>query len=195
MPAAALSPDGSRIDVTSIRGVELINATTGRLTATPDGSHDMSPDGDAWSADGRIIAVVDRSALVIVDVSGAQPVQRPLPLTGPEYASAIGWRDQSTVLIHGFTNGDDNTSELYWVDATTGEQESFASYTPNSTGASLLGADAAPGPRPPLAGHGAPRGPWPATAPPGILLAAIAGLCTAGMVGLFGRLAPRLTVE
>ena len=123
------SPDGSQIFVTSIRGVELIDATTGRVTTTLDGPRETLLDGDAWSADGRLVALAERSALVIVDVSGLRTVQRHLRLTGVEYASAIGWLDQSTVLVHGFTNGDRNTSELYWVDATTGEQESFASYT------------------------------------------------------------------
>lgn len=110
--AAALSPDGSRIVVVGGRGVQLIDATTGRVTATVNASPEMSLDGDAWSPDGRLLALVDQSALVIVDVSGANPVQRHLRLLEMESASAIGWRDQSTVLVHGSTNGGENTSEL-----------------------------------------------------------------------------------
>ena len=37
-----------------------------------------------------------------------------------EYGSAIGWRDESTVLVHGFTDASENTSELNSVDANTG---------------------------------------------------------------------------
>jgi hypothetical protein len=161
--SAAQSPDGSRIVVTSVRGVELVDATTGRVTATVDGSAEMTLDGDAWSADGRLVALAERSALVIVDVS------------------------QSTVLVHGSTNGSRNTSELYWVDATTGEQESFASYTPNFTGASLLRADAARDlvPRWRVTDKLADRGPLPF--PLGILLAAVAGLGATGVASAFGR--------
>jgi hypothetical protein len=189
--AAALSPDGSRILITSARGLELIDAVTGRVTTTLPGSPELSLDGDAWSADGQLVALMDRSVLVILDVSGAQPVQRRLPLSEPEYGSAIGWRDKSTVLIHGSTNGDENTSELYWVDATTGEQEPFASYTPNFTGASLLRVDAARDlvPQWQVTERPVDRGPLPLRL--GMLLAAIAGLCAALMASVFARSAPR----
>ena len=185
--AAALSPDGSRIVVTSVRGVELVDATTGRVTATVDGSSEMTLDGDAWSADGRLVALAERSAVVILDVSGAAPVQRRLQLAGVDHASAIGWRDQSSVLVHGSTNGSRNTSELYWVDATTGEKESFASYTPNFTGAALLRADAARDlvARWQVTDKLADRGPLPF--PLGIPLAALAGLGAAGVASVFGR--------
>ena len=59
------------------------------------------------------------------------------------YGSAIGWRDKSTLLVHGVTDTSANTSELYWVDVWTGKQTSVASYTPNFTGASHVGPDAA----------------------------------------------------
>jgi hypothetical protein len=185
--AAALSPDGSRIVVTTARGVELIDATTGRVTATVDGSTEMTLDGDAWSADGRLVALAQRSALVIVDVAGAKPVRRDLRLREVEHAAAIGWRDRSTVLVHGVTDGYQNTSQLYWVDATTGEQEAFASYTPNVTGASLLRADAARDlvPRWRVTDRPVDRGPLPL--PLGILLAAVAGLGAAGVASVVGR--------
>lgn len=188
---AALSPDGSRIVVSTVRGVEFLDASTGRVTATLNGSHGMSLDGDAWSADGRLVALSERSSLVIVDVTGAQPAQRHLALLEMGTLSAIGWRDQSTVLIHGVTSGDENTSELYWVDAATGEQASFASYTPNFTGASLVRADAARDlvPRWQVTERPVDRGPLPP--PLGILLAAIVGLTTMAMAGALGRPAPR----
>lgn len=189
--AAALSPDGSRIIVTSRRGAELVDATTGRVTATLGGARALTLDGDAWSADGRLVALVDRSALVIVDASGPQPVQRHLRLPGMEQATAIGWRDQSTVLVHGFTDLGENTSELYWVDATTGEQESFASYAPNFTGASLIRADAARHlvPRWQVRQRPVDRGPLPL--PVGLLLAVTAGLGAAAVAAVLRRLAHR----
>lgn len=189
--AAALSPDGSRMVVTSGRGAELADAATGRVTATLDGSRRLSLDGDAWSPDGRLVALVEESAVVIVDVSGAQPAQRRLPLPEMEQPSAIGWRNESTVLVHGFTDTSANTSELYWVDTTTGEQESFASYTPNFTGASLLRADAARHlvPRWQVLERPVDRGPLPLRV--GILLAVLAGLGAAAVAGVLRRLAHR----
>lgn len=179
--AAALSPDGSRIAVTSGRGLELIDAATGRATATLATSREVRLDGDGWAADGRRLALVDQSGLVVVDVSGQEPVERRLPLTGMAYASAIGWRDASTILVHGVTDSSENTSELYWVDTATGRQSSFASYTPNFTGASLLGADTARDliPRWHIEKRPVDRGPLPL--PIGALLALVAGLVAAGM--------------
>ncbi len=189
--AAALSPDGSRIVVTSVRGAELVDAATGRVMATVVGSRELSLDGDAWSPDGRLVALTEQSTLFVVDVSGPKPVQRRPRLLGMEYASAIGWRNPATVLVHGTTNGHKNTSEMYWVDATTGTQESFASYTPNFTGAALLGADAARN----LVTHWQvserpiDRGPLPL--PLGILLAVFTGLGAAAIASIFSWRARR----
>jgi len=179
--AAALSPDGSRIAVTSDRGVELLDARTGRVTATLDRSSQLTLEGDAWSPDGRLVALVDERSLVVVDVSGPRPVERRLPFSGVEHASAIGWRDPSTVLVHGSTDLTANTSQLSWLDTVTGEQQDFVSYTPNFTGAALLDADAARElvPRWQVAGRLVDRGPRPL--PLTIGLAAAAGLVAAGL--------------
>lgn len=181
---AALSPDGNRIVLTSDRGVELLDGRTGRVTATVDRSTDLSLDGDAWSPDGRLVALVDGLSLVVVDVSGPRPVERRLPLRGMDHGSAIGWRDPSTVLVHGTTDSDANTSKLSWLDTVSGEQQAFASYAPDLTGAALLGADAARDlvPRWQVARRPVDRGPLPL--PPTIALAAVAGLVAAGLAGL-----------
>jgi len=183
--AAALSPDGGQIVATSERGTELIDANTGlvtdSLTAQP-----MALDGDAWSPDGRSIALVDQSApvdqsaLVIVNAAGPRPGTRHLPLVGIEYAWAIGWRDPSTVLVHGVIDAQANTSGLFWVDATTGAQELIGSYAPNFTGAALGGADAARDliPQWRVADLPADRGPPPFSL--GLLAAACTGLIAKG---------------
>lgn len=146
--AAALSPDGRRAVISNGRGLELLDADTGRHLSMLRTSSSVSLDGDAWSPDGSRIAFVDGSDLVVTDVSDVSDVSdrraaRQLPLQEMEYASAIGWRDESTVLVHGFTDTYENTSELYWVDTRTGAQTSFSTYTPNFTGASMLSVDAA----------------------------------------------------
>ncbi len=184
---AALSPDGSRIVVTSGRGAELIDAATGRVVARIDAPSEVSLDGDGWSRDGTTIAMVDRATVVIVNLTGRRFVARRLPLTGVTYASAIGWRDESTVLVHGVTDASANTSELYWVDVTTGMQTSIASYTPNFTGASLIGPDAARDlvPQWRIEQRRADRGPLPLST--GLLLAVTVGLVGAGMTSILGR--------
>lgn len=180
--AAALSPDGRRVVAHSDQGVQLLDATSGRVTADLNLSHYLRLDGDAWSPDGRLVALTAESALTVVDVSGPRPVERHLPLGGMEQPSAIGWRDPSTVLVHGFTNLSANTSELYWVDAATGAQESFATYRPNFTGASLLGADAARDLVPRWQVQERPVNRDPSPLPLGVLLAVVAGLAAARVV-------------
>ena len=140
--AAALSPDNGRVAVATDRGAQLVDATSGQVTSTLASTNDVSLDGDAWSADGRSLAIVTGSSLVVADVSGRQPVLR-RHLLMPDYGTVIGWRDPSTVLVHAFTDTSDNTSALYWVDANSGDTETIASYAPNFTGASMLGVDAA----------------------------------------------------
>ena len=185
--AAALSPDGSRIVATSGRGAELIDAATGRVAGTFEAPSEVNLDGDAWSPDGTMIAMLDRAELAVVDVTGPRPVARRFPLTGMEYGSAIGWRDDSTVLVHGVTDTSANTSELSWVDVTTGKQTSVASYTPNFTRASLISADAARDLVPlwRIEQRTADRGPLPLTI--GLLLAVAVGLAGAGMTTILSR--------
>jgi hypothetical protein len=140
--AAALSPDNSRIVLSTSRGAQLVDATSGQITATLASTNDVSFDGDAWSADGESVAIVTGSSLVVADVSGLQPVLR-RHLLMPDYGTVLGWRDPSTVLVHAFTDPYDNTSALYWVNVDSGVSETIASYAPNFTGASMLGVDAA----------------------------------------------------
>lgn len=159
--AAALSPDGRRIAITSSRGLELVDAATGRAVwRVPVGSSASGPalaegevavetaglvDGDAWSPDGRKIAVTRDSTLTVVDVSGPRPTARELPIDGLTHFSAIGWRDADTILLVGSNSTEigDNKSGMAWVDAATGASEPFASYTPGLTGAHLWAPDVA----------------------------------------------------
>lgn len=140
---AALSPDNRRIVVATNSGTMIIDSGSGRVAAELTAASEVRLDGDAWSPDGRRIAFVDDASLVVVDPSGPTPTRQRLLLAQGEYATVLGWRDESTVLVHAFTNSGENTSELYWTDVHTGRQQSFSTYTPNFTGASLLGADAA----------------------------------------------------
>ena len=185
--AAALSPDGSRIVAIDGQGAELIDTATGRVTTTFAAPYEVRLDGDAWSPDGTMIAMVDRATVSIVDVTGQRPVTRRLPMPGMKYGSAIGWRDRSTVLVHGVTDSSANTSELYWVDVTTGEQTSIASYRPNFTGAALVGPDAARDliPRWRIEQRMVDRGPLPLII--GLLVAATVGLAGAGMTSILTR--------
>lgn len=101
-------------------------------------------DGDAWSPDGRQIAATLDTTVVVADLSGAEPALRRVPLTAPDYwGIVLGWRDDSTVLVYAPTDGEDNNSELLWVDLTTGDAQTFATYRPNFTGAAMVSVDAA----------------------------------------------------
>ncbi|MFT4163994.1 MAG: hypothetical protein QM650_01985 [Microlunatus sp.] len=101
-------------------------------------------DGDAWSPDGRRIAATLDKTVIVADLSGTEPSLQRVPLTTPDYwAIVLGWRDDSTVLVDAPTDGEENTSELLWVDLTTGDAQTFASYRPNFTGAAMVSVDAA----------------------------------------------------
>ncbi|HVK36775.1 MAG TPA: WD40 repeat domain-containing protein [Microlunatus sp.] len=188
--AAALSPDNSRITVATNRGAQLVDATSGRVTATLASTSEVSLDGDAWSADGASVALVTGSSLVVADVSGPQPELR-RHLLMPDSGTVIGWRDASTVLVHAFTDTSDNTSALYWVDVNSGDTETIASYAPNFTGASMLGVDAARDliPRWHVGPQPVDRGPLPLYVDllplgAGVLVAAAVGWVAARLYGL-----------
>lgn len=140
--SAALSPDGTTLAVSGRRGVEIVDAATGAVRADLAMSS-LHLDGDAWSPSGQTFAAVSDGEVVVVDVSTAQPSVRRVALTGLEGGSALGWRDESTVLVHGSTNGDENTSELHWIDVVTQQQTPFSSYAPGVTGAAFAEVDAA----------------------------------------------------
>ena len=190
---AALAPDNSRIVVTTNGGAMIIDVASGRVVADLATTSEVRLDGDAWSADGRRIAFVDDASLVIVDTSGSTPTQERLPMTQGEYGTVLGWRDDSTVLVHAFTNGGENTSELYWTDIRTGHQQSFSTYTPNFTGASLLGADAARHliPRWQVADRPVDRGPRPF----GVIVAPVIPAVLIGLLAvIFSRRVVRVTL-
>ncbi len=105
---------------------------------------ELSLDGDAWSPDGRWIAATLGTTVLVADFSGAEPSLRRLPLETPDYWGAVlGWRDDSTVLVHAPTDGDANNAELLWVDVVNGSWQTFATYRPNFTGAAMASVDAA----------------------------------------------------
>ncbi|HEY5979392.1 MAG TPA: WD40 repeat domain-containing protein [Microlunatus sp.] len=191
--AAALSPDNRMITVATDHGAQLVDATSGQVTATLVTTDEVNLDGDAWSPDGRSVALVTGSSLVVAGVSGPQPVLR-RHLLMPDYGTVIGWRDPSTVLVHAFTDTSDNTSALYWVDVQSGASETIASYAPNFTGASMLGVDAARDlvPRWQVGPQPVDRGPLPLYVGLlplglGVIVAALSGWIAAW---LFGRVQP-----
>lgn len=144
--SAALSPDGSRMLVDIGPGLVLADARTGSVLASVPLADQMQPnlDGDAFSPDGSRAALMVGTTLVVVDP--AEPTQYShFPIETADSGVAIGWRDETTVLIHIGTGEDANTSQFGWVDTNTGALEVFSNYAPGFTGASLLRADAARG--------------------------------------------------
>lgn len=144
---AALSPDGSRLAVAGEGVTRILDAATGEVRASFPTSDSTVLDGDAWSPDGRRLALVDQSSteeggadLVVVDVSGATPVERGEHLDASAYgAAAIGWRDDGTVLVHTQTDPDANTSEMVWVDTATGAATQLATYRPDAVTWAAMG--------------------------------------------------------
>lgn len=191
---AALSPDGSRLAVTGQGAIRVLDTATGAVRTSFPGFAVL--DGDAWSPDGRRLALVGQSRaeadgaeedLVVVDVSGAKPVERRHPLGASSYgSSAIGWRDDATVLVHTRTGEpEENTSAMLWVDAATGAQTSFATYRPDGfTGAAMGGVDAARNlvMTWQVADRTVDRGPWPL--PLGLGAAVLAGLLALALARL-----------
>ena len=147
--SAALSPDGSRIVADTAEGIVVANAADGKIQAI--GLPDIdSPylDGDAWSPDSGSFAFLNGSTLHVVEVAELGGVTtevsyQPVPLDGVEYGTAIGWRDNTTALVHTENGSGDNHSFFSWVDVESGEREQFSEYTPDFTGAALGSADIA----------------------------------------------------
>ena len=158
---AALAPDGTRIaalehhsrpdpdlDTTDLVWIDAADGrVTGRITGLDGpGYHHLQLDANSWSPDGSRIAVAGstcsegagcRTSLRVVDVSGAVPAAREVPLSRSEWSEdvhALGWRDASTVLVA------EGMSPLTfaWVDVATGERQVFSTYRADWTGADLL---------------------------------------------------------
>jgi hypothetical protein len=141
--SAAISPDGSRIVADTDDGVVLIDVADGRVTSTDIDAGYAQLDGDAWAPDGESFAFQLGHALHVLDVSGAEPVERTVRLPGVDYGVAIGWRDDSTALVYAGDDSGENRAWFYWADTGSGELERISSYTPDFTGASLSSADVA----------------------------------------------------
>jgi hypothetical protein len=142
--SAALSPDGSRIAADTTDGLVLLD-TADRSILPVELPAGVSPhiDGDAWSPNGEVVAFLSGSEMHTVDASGSQLSVRAVTLADAEYGTAIGWRDDETVLVHTSTDTGDNRSFFSWVDTVTGDLTRFSSYTPGFTGAALGSVDAA----------------------------------------------------
>ncbi|PRY67304.1 hypothetical protein B0I08_107200 [Glaciihabitans tibetensis] len=140
--SAALSPDGARIVADTGDGIVLVDVADGSAQLLDVPVIDAPYiDGDAWSPNGQRLAFLSGNELHIVAVSEAQPVHRAIPLTGIEFGTAIGWRDDTSVLLHTSDDPEGNRSSFSWVDTESGDTERFSEYTPNFTGAALGSAD------------------------------------------------------
>jgi WD40 repeat protein len=142
--SAALSPDGSTIAADTPDGLVVFD-TMDRRTRTVNLPSAITHyiDGDAWSPNGDVVAFLSGSQLHTVDASALQPSLTTVTLPGVGYGTAIGWRDDETVLVHTNDGSGDNRSVFSWVDAETGIMERFSDYAPDLTGAALGSVDAA----------------------------------------------------
>jgi hypothetical protein len=139
--SAALSPDGSMIVARTGAGLMLLDAD-GSILAEGIGDGQWYIDGDAWAPDGARFAATDVGEVHIVDASGAEHTVVSHPVD-PEYSSAIGWRDDDTVLVAGGDGSGDNVTRFAWLDVDTGAQEVFSTYRPDFTGAAMGSIDVA----------------------------------------------------
>ncbi|GAA1848451.1 hypothetical protein ACFQZV_08185 [Microbacterium koreense] len=138
--AAALSPAGDLVLIDSSTGVVLHDRETGE-TRPVDVPAGAIVDGDAFSPDGTSFAVVSGSTLHIGAVD-AEAVEA-LPLEGFAFASAIGWRGEDAVLVHGTSGEDGNRSLFAWVDTASGAVEPMSTYEPGPANAALARPDIA----------------------------------------------------
>lgn len=153
--SAALSPDGSRVVAQSASGAIVMDADGRGIRELGSELEGQGFGDDAWSPDGtRVVTILHESEWVdtptgrmlagvatlhIVDVATTTTAR--FPIDGVEYAAALGWRDDDTVVVQGYE--DDNSAQFRWVDAATGAAETFAIYESGFTGASIGSADLA----------------------------------------------------
>lgn len=133
--AGAISPDGRLVLIGDESGFSVIERATGVRTEVPL-DRAAAVGGGAFSPSSSRFAASDGTMLHIHDVTGSS-LSRAWPLTGLEYAQTVGWRDDDTVLVQGWTDSGANTSAFAWVDVATGEVDVFSSYRPDLTGAAM----------------------------------------------------------
>lgn len=103
---AAFSPDGRRIAVQrSGEGLAVVDLPSSTV-------RDLSSRGplagpDAWSPDGRLLAVAQRSAIEFLDVAGSRP-STPFHLAVDQ--SLVGWVGEREVVL--IDDSDDNVTRL-----------------------------------------------------------------------------------
>lgn len=139
--AAALSPDGSRMVVRTAgpTHLRLVDADGGPETVIPGLGFNTRVSSGAWAPDGSRFAVVSGGELAIVDPERPSSPRR-LGLGDSLGATAIGWRDESTVLLRVDRPGG---SYLAWADAATGAVEPFSHYRASTNDTSIYALEVA----------------------------------------------------
>lgn len=152
---AALAADGSRLVAQTAEGAVMMDAAGRGIRELPAELDGQAFGDDAWSPDGtRVVAVVHdtlwvdapagrtltaSATLQVSDLETGATTE--LPLDGVEYAAALGWRDDDTIVVQSYAP--DNSAEFQWVDAATGAAQTFSIYRSGFTGASIGSADLA----------------------------------------------------
>ncbi|MBO0985469.1 WD40 repeat domain-containing protein, partial [Rathayibacter sp. SD072] len=140
--SAALSPDGTVIAAETSDALVILDAGSGTVLTSraPVGG---GLDGDAFSPDGRRLAVPEAEGLRVLEWTGTAE-DRLLPLPADSWSSAVGWRDDGTVLLHVSDSDGGNGSTFAWADVASGELDVFSRYSADAfTGAALGSADVA----------------------------------------------------
>lgn len=140
--SAALSPDGTVIAAETSDALVILDAGSGTVLTSraPVGG---GLDGDAFSPDGRRLAVPEAEGLRVLEWAGTAE-DRLLPLPADSWSSAVGWRDDGTVLLHVSDSDGGNGSTFAWADVASGELDVFSRYSADAfTGAALGSADVA----------------------------------------------------
>nr|BFF10336.1 hypothetical protein GCM10025699_16390 [Microbacterium flavescens] len=153
--SAAVSPDGDRVAAQTSEGPVVMDAAGRDLRELPSELKGQALGDDAWSPDGtRLVTLVHESERVDepagrrLTTSATMQISEPSTgattlhrLAGVEYAAALGWRDDGTIVLQ--TYADDNSAKFQWLDADTGAVETFSTYESGFTGASIGSADLA----------------------------------------------------